>query len=115
MTIQRIASDHRMSQSVVHNGTVYLAGIVGNPGETVTVQTRTILQTIEDRLAQSGSAKDRILTATIWLSDMNDFAEMNTVWDEWVADIVPPARATGGVALAHPDYKVEIVVVAAVN
>jgi enamine deaminase RidA (YjgF/YER057c/UK114 family) len=113
MTIQRIDSSARMSQAVTHNGTVYLAGVVGRPGESVTAQTETILHTIEDLLARSGSSKERILSATIWLLDMADFAEMNAVWDAWVADIAPPARATGGVELAHPDYKVEIIVTAA--
>lgn len=115
MTIQRIDSSARMSQAVVHNGTVYLAGVVGSPGESVTVQTETILRTIEDLLSRSGSRKDRVLAATIWLADMADFTEMNAVWDAWVAEMAPPARATGGVALAHPDYKVEIVITAAVD
>ena len=102
-----------MSQAVVHKDTVYLSGIVGTPGESVTDQTSTILQTVEDLLARSGSSKAHLLSANIWLADMADFAEMNAVWDAWVADVRPPARATGESKLATPDYKVEIIVTAA--
>lgn len=113
MTITRIQSGPRMSQAVVHGDTVYLAGQVGAPGESVAVQTRTILTEIEALLAEAGSQKSNILSATIWLADMADFAEMNSVWDAWIDGRDAPARATGEVRLATPDYKVEIIVVAA--
>jgi enamine deaminase RidA (YjgF/YER057c/UK114 family) len=113
MSIVRLESDTRMSQAVIHGNTVYLSGQVGEPGETVTEQTRTILAQIEALLADAGSDKSRILSATIWLADMADFAEMNAVWDRWVDGQDPPARATGEAKLAAPDYKVEIIIVAA--
>lgn len=113
MTITRLHSGPRMSQAVIHNDTVYLAGQVGEPGESVTAQTKTILSQIEALLAEVGSAKSKILSATIWLADMADFAEMNAVWDAWVGGQDAPARATGEAKLATPDYKVEIIVVAA--
>jgi enamine deaminase RidA (YjgF/YER057c/UK114 family) len=103
-----------MCQAVVHGGTVYLAGQVGAPGESVAAQTQAVLQQIDRLLAEAGSDKSRILTATIWLADIGDFAEMNTVWDTWVDPANPPARATGESRLAAPEYKVEIIVVAAV-
>ncbi|MDO5620411.1 MAG: RidA family protein [Paracoccus sp. (in: a-proteobacteria)] len=111
--ITRLDSGPRMSQGVIHNGLVYLAGQVGQPGESVTAQTTTILAQIEDLLARAGSDKTRILSATIWLADMADFAEMNAVWDAWVPQGATPARATGEAKLATPDYKVEIIVIAA--
>ncbi len=111
--ITRIESAARMSNAVIHNGTVYLAGQVGNPGESVTDQTRTILSEIDRLLALAGSDKTRILSAQIWLSDIATFAEMNAVWDAWVAPGHTPTRATGESALATPEYKVEIIVVAA--
>lgn len=111
--ITRLDSGPRMSQAVIHGGTVYLAGQVGNPGDSVTDQTRTILERIEALLARSGSDKSRILQATIWLASMDDFAEMNAVWDAWVDPANPPARACGESKLATPDYTVEIIVVAA--
>lgn len=102
-----------MSQAVVHGNTVYLAGQVGEPGKSVAEQTKGILASIDRLLAEAGSDKSKILSAQIWLDDMRDFAEMNSVWDAWVDKDNPPARATGGAPLATPDYRVEIIVVAA--
>ncbi|MGJ0239254.1 RidA family protein [Novosphingobium fluoreni] len=113
MTIQRIESGTRMSQAVIHGDTIYLSGQVGEPGASVADQTRQVLTQIEDLLAQAGSDKSKILMATIWMADMADFAEMNTVWDAWVGGKDAPARATGEAKLATPDYKVEIIVIAA--
>ena len=113
MSIQRIGSGPRMSQAVIHGDTVYLAGQVGAPGESVTAQTKAVLASVEALLAQAGSDKSKILTATIWLADMADFAEMNAVWDVWIDGKDAPARATGEANLATPDYKVEVIVVAA--
>lgn len=115
MTIRRIESGPRMSQAVVHGNTVYLAGQVGAPGESVTAQTRAILAQIEALLAEAGSDKSRLLSATIWLADMADFAEMNAVWDAWIDGKDAPTRATGEAKLATPDYKVEIIAIAARN
>ena len=113
--IKRIETGARMSQAVVYNGIVYLAGQVGKPGESVTEQTREVLAQIDRLLAECGSDKTRILSAQVWMADMADFAEMNAVWDGWVPAGNAPARATGEAKLATPDYKVEIIVVAAQN
>ncbi|MHC3126736.1 endoribonuclease [Brevundimonas sp. GN22] len=112
--IQRIQSDARMSQAVVHNGVVYLAGQVGEPGDDVVTQTRTALAEIDALLAEAGTDKSKILTATIWLADIADFDKMNSVWDAWVDQANPPARATGESRLAAPEYLVEVIVTAAV-
>ncbi len=114
MSIRRIEPGRRMSAAVVHGNTVYLAGQVGNPGDDVTEQTKTVLSEIDRLLAEAGSDKSKILSTTIWLADMKDFAAMNAVWDAWVDPANPPARATGESALAGPEYRVEIIVVAAV-
>lgn len=111
--IKRLESGPRMSQAVIHGGLVWLAGQVGEPGDTITEQTKTVLARIDKLLAEAGSDKSKILNATIWLSSMDDFAEMNAVWDSWVDQANPPARATGESKLAAPDYKVEIIIVAA--
>ena len=113
MTIQRIDAGSRMSQAVIHGDTVYLAGQVGAPGEGVPAQTAAVLASIESLLARTGSDKSRILSATIWLADKADYAELNAVWDRWIDGKDPPARATGEARLATPDYRVEIIVVAA--
>ena len=111
--IKRIETGARMSQAVIHGDTVYLAGQVGAPGQSVTAQTQAVLASVDALLAQAGSDKSKILSATIWLADMADFAEMNAVWDVWVDGKDAPARATGEAKLATPDYKVEVIVVAA--
>lgn len=111
--ITRIDTGKRMSQAVIHNGTIYLAGQVGKPGESVAEQTQTCLDKAEALLAKAGSDKTRILQTTIWLADMDDFAEMNGVWDAWVAPDNAPTRACGEAKLATPDYKVEFIIVAA--
>lgn len=113
MTITRIETGPRMSEVVIHGDTVYLAGQVGD-GDSVTAQTKNALAEIERLLGLAGSSKAHILRATIWLADMADFEEMNAVWDGWIADVPAPTRATGEAKLATPDYKVEIIIIAAV-
>ena len=113
MTIQRLHSGPRMSQAVIHGGVVHLAGQVGAPGEDASAQTRAVLASIDTLLAEAGTDKSRLLTATIWLADMADFAAMNAVWEEWIGGANAPTRATGEVRLATPDYKVEVIATAA--
>lgn len=118
MSITRKESNNRMSQVVVHGGTVYLAGQVaqGAKAESITAQTQDILGAIEKLLASAGSDTAHILSATIWLTSMDDFAEMNAVWDAWVDTNNPPARAcVESPRLATPDFQVEIMVTAAVK
>ena len=116
MSIERYQSGPRMSQAVVHNGTIYLAGQVasGAPRGTVTDQVKDILSTVDALLAQAKSDKSKILSATIWLTDMATFNEMNTVWEAWIVPGAPPARATiASPQLASADYNVEISIIAA--
>lgn len=114
MTITRIAPGPRMSGAVVHGDTVYLAGHVSKePAGDVRGQTAAILQRIDARLAEAGTDKSRLLSATIWLADIGGFEAMNAVWDAWVDPANPPARATVEARLASPDYRVEIAVIAA--
>ena len=110
--IKRIESGARMSQAVVYNGIVYLAGQVGTPKASVTEQTKDCLASVDRLLAEAGTDKTRILSAQIWMADMAHFAEMNAVWDAWVPQGHTPARATGEAKLATPDYKVEVIVTA---
>ncbi|MEJ6398772.1 RidA family protein [Yoonia sp. 208BN28-4] len=112
--ITRIESGARMSQAVVHNGVVYLAGQVGAEGASVTEQTETVLASVDRLLKEAGTDKTRLLTTQIWVADIADFAEMNAVWDQWVAPGHAPARWTGESKLAKPGFKVEIIVTAAV-
>lgn len=114
-TIQRINTGPRMSDVVVHNGTAYLAGKVPAKGLAgVGEQTRDVLATIDKLLAQAGTSKERILRAEIFLADIQDFEAMNKEWEAWVPAGATPARATVEAKLAHPEYKVEIVITAAI-
>lgn len=113
MTITRIDTGPRMSEAIVHGDTIYLAGQIGAPGESVTAQTQAVVAEIDALLERAGSSKNHLLMAQIWLADINDFAEMNVVWDAWIAGAPAPARATGEAKLASPDYKVEIIITAA--
>ncbi|PSH69867.1 hypothetical protein CU102_06315 [Phyllobacterium brassicacearum] len=113
MSIRRIEVGPRMSQAVIHGNTVYLAGQVGGPGKSVTEQTKDVLVAVDRLLKEAGTDKSKLLQAIIWLDDMKDFGEMNAVWDAWVDPVNTPARATGEAKLATPEYKVEIIITAA--
>jgi enamine deaminase RidA (YjgF/YER057c/UK114 family) len=113
VAIERHESGPRMSQAVVHDGTVYLAGQISKNPDGVQAQTREILARIDELLAQAGTDKSKVLTATVWLTDISTWSQMNEVWDAWVDRDNPPARAAIEAALAGPEYKVEIMVVAA--
>jgi len=116
MSIERLQTGPRMSQAVIHNHTVYLAGQVasGAKGGTITEQVKDILSRIDTLLAEAKTGKSKILSVTIWLTDMATFAEMNAIWDAWVMPDATPARATvASPQLAAQDYKVEIAVIAA--
>jgi enamine deaminase RidA (YjgF/YER057c/UK114 family) len=104
----------RMSQSVEYNGVIYLAGQVGDDQNAdVATQTAQILANIDKLLAESGSDKSKLLWAQLWVTDMRNFAAMNEVWDAWIDPANPPVRAGLCSALAAPDWKVEIMVMAA--
>ncbi|MFT3974099.1 MAG: RidA family protein [Amaricoccus sp.] len=110
--IKRFETGARMSQAVRHGDTIYLAGQVGS-GATVTEQAKTALAEVDRLLDLTGGSKSSILSVTVWLADMKDFAEMNAVYDAWVDPENKPTRAAGEAKLATPDYLVEFIVVAA--
>lgn len=116
MTIRRIGAGPRMSKAVVHGNTVYLAGQVADKtkGASVADQTKEIVGIIDELLKEAGSDKTKILSATIYLSDISTFPQMNSVWDTWVVAGQTPARATVEAKLAAPEYMVEIAVIAAI-
>ncbi len=112
--IKRLHVGKRMSDAVIHNGVVYLAGqVADNTSLDVKGQTAEILATIDRLLAEAGSDKTRMLQVQIFLSNIGDFAAMNEVWDAWVPQGNTPARATVEAKLATPAYLVEIKVIAA--
>lgn len=114
--IKHIRPGPRLSGAVVHNGIVYVSGQVPDtPYADVATQTREILTKIDALLAEAGTDKRRVLNASVWLSDIMTFDEMNKPWEEWVAPGPAPARATVEARIANPRFRVEIAVVAAVD
>ncbi|WP_243367750.1 RidA family protein [Microvirga solisilvae] len=113
--IKRIGVAARYSDLVIHGNTAYFSGYVPETsiGQSVTEQTRDVLAQIEQSLTEIGSDKSKLLQATIWLTDMASYDEMNAVWDTWVVPGHTPARACVQARLADPDYALEIQVTAA--
>jgi enamine deaminase RidA (YjgF/YER057c/UK114 family) len=112
--IQRINPGKRLADAVVHGSTIYLAGQVATDASAdIAAQARDILAQIDRLLAGLGTSKHRLLSATIYLADMADFAAMNEVWDAWVPQGSLPARATVEAKLARPEYRIEIQAIAA--
>ena len=115
MNIERFDVGVRMSEMAVHNGVVYLAGQVpADASQDISGQTAQVLAAIDALLARAGSDKTKILRAQIFIADLADFPGLNAVWDAWVTPGHTPPRATVEARLARPEWKVEIVVTAAV-
>src|SRR5690606_41021335 len=103
-----------LSDMAIFNGVAYLAGQVPDDASLdIQGQTTQVLHTIDRLLATAGTNKTRILMAQIFLANMKEFDGMNKAWDAWVAAGNEIGRATVEARLANPDYKVEIVVTAA--
>jgi len=114
MTVQRHDSSGILSLAVEHGSTVYLAGVVAKKLEAdVKGQTKEILDEIDRLLAKSGTNKSKVLTATIWVTDIRNRAPMNEVWTAWTDRKNLPALACVEAKLADPRALVEIMVVAA--
>lgn len=116
MEIQRLHVGKTLSEAAIHNGVVYLAGqIAEDLTQDIAGQTREVLGHIDRLLAEAGSDKSRILMCQIFIADLADFPTMNAVWNEWVAEGNSPPRATVQAKLAKPEWRVEMVVTAAVK
>lgn len=114
MSIERLHVGKRLSEMVIHGQTIYLAGQVANdPKSDAASQVRQVLSQIDKLLAEAGSDKSRVLSATIYLPNMADFPALNAAWEAWIPAGHCPARATVEANLAAPDYKVEIQIIAA--
>jgi len=115
MTIERKQVGQRMSQIVIHGDTVYLAGQVAMdaPGKPAGEQMKNILSRIDGLLAEAGSDKSKLLSATIWLADMRDYDAINEAWDAWVPQGCAPGRACVEARLAFTKYTVEVGIIAA--
>ncbi|MDP9044862.1 MAG: RidA family protein [Pseudomonadota bacterium] len=113
--LRRFHVGDRLSEMTIHNGTVYLAGQVANDAtQDIRGQTRQVLAAIDKLLGEAGTDRARILMCQIYIKDLADFASMNEVWEDWLAPGDAPPRATVQALLARPEWKVEMVVTAAV-
>ena len=111
--IKRIESGARVSHAVIHDGVVYVGGVLSS-GTSVREQTQNVLRGIDATLKRAGTDKTKLLSATVWLTDITTFDEMNSVWDAWVSPGNAPARACVEAKLLTPAHRVEIAVIAAV-
>lgn len=114
MSITRMETGQRMSRIVIHNNTVYLCGqVAADASAGIKEQTQTMLDKVDALLEQAGSDRENILSATLYIRDMKDFAAMNEVWDAWVPEGFAPARACIEARMARPELLVEVSVIAA--
>ncbi len=112
--VQRFDVGPRLSEMAVHNGVCYLAGqVAGDATQDITGQTRAVLAQIDALLARAGTDKSKILMCQIFVVDLAEFPALNAVWEAWVAPGNAPPRATVQARLAKPEWKVEMVVTAA--
>jgi enamine deaminase RidA (YjgF/YER057c/UK114 family) len=113
--VQRFDVGARLSEMAIHNGVVYLAGqIPEDPNLGIEGQTQQVLDAIDKLLARAGTDKSKLLMVQIFLVDLNDFAGMNKVWDDWVVPRHTPPRATVQANLASPKWRIEVVATAAI-
>ena len=113
MEIERQETKQRMSRIVKHNGTIYLCGqVCADATQGIEEQTQTMLDKVDGLLLQAGSTREHMLSATVYVRDMKDFAAMNAVWDAWVPEGHAPARACVEARMARAELLVEISVIA---
>lgn len=109
MKIQRIEKTERLSRVVVHEKVAYFSGLTADDRQQDTLgQTAQILAKADTFLETLGSNRSLILSATIWLRDIDDFDQMNIAWVNWIDKDEPPARATVQAVMGLPDISVEI-------
>lgn len=114
-SIKRFHVGPRFSESALYNKVLYISGQVPDDGtKDIVGQTAEVLKMIDDRLAEAGSDKSKILMAQVFLASMDDYAGMNVAWDNWVANNNAPPRATVQAPLAKSEWRIEIVVTAAI-
>lgn len=113
MTIKRIEPGQHFAAAVVGGGHLYISGTIARThNASIEVQTREVLERVDELLAKAGTDKSRLLSATIYLPHIRDYEAMNEVWDQWVDPENKPARATVEARLAIESLRVEISAVA---
>lgn len=116
MSVIHIGDNPLMSDVTIHNGTAYLSGQVAmmSADAPFDEQARAIFARIDDLLAQAGTDRSKLLTASIWVVDIGDFDAFNSLWQDWLKGLRPPARATVGAQLVRSGLKLEVQVTAAI-
>lgn len=113
--IDRRGTTARYSDAVIHNGVAYIVEVPATTDSGIGQQTTEVLDSLERQLAAVGSDKSRILMATVYLTDLADCDAMNRAWDAWLPPRSAPSRACVQVAgLAHPGWRIEIALSAAI-
>ena len=115
MDITRLGTTRRWSDQVIHQGIVYTVEVASSVDADVEIQTREVLAQLAAGLEKAGSSKSRLLSVTIWLTDIDNLPVFNRIWDDWVPEGCAPSRACVQARLAHPGYLVEIQATAAVG
>ena len=112
--VQRFDVGTRLSEMAVHNGVCYLAGqVAADAGQDMTGQTTQVLSAIDALLTRAGTDKSKLLMCQIFITDLADFPAMNAVWETWLPAGHAPPRATVVARMAKPEWRVEMVVTAA--
>lgn len=113
--IRRFHVGDRLSDMAVFNNVAYLAGQVPDDAtQDIRGQTAQVLAMVDKLLIEARTDRAHILMAQIFLADLADFDGMNDIWDDWVPPGDAPPRATVQARLARPEWKIEIVVTAAI-
>ena len=112
--LRRFHVGDRLSEMTIFNGTVYLAGqVAADATQDIRGQTTQVLAAIDKLLAEAGTDNAHILMCQIFIKDLADFPAMNEVWEDWLPPGAAPPRATVQATLAKPEWRVEMVVTAA--
>jgi enamine deaminase RidA (YjgF/YER057c/UK114 family) len=115
-SLRKIGGSARFSAISIHNGQVHLAGQVSQLKDgDIAAQSRDVFAKVDDLLDQAGTTRENLISVQIWLANMDDYAGMNTIWDEWVAPVAPPTRVCVEARMAQPHYLIEVLAIAAAD
>ena len=115
-SIERIGVSERNSRAVIYDNLVFLPGVVPGdnpPSMDITEQAEIALEKVEKQLIEAGTCKENLVSATVYLRDINDFAGFNAVWNAWIAPGCPPARTCVQACMSRQNNLCEVTVTAA--
>lgn len=115
MSIQRFNPSLRWSDATLFNGIAHFVEVPNNTQCAMPEQIKQVLTQADATLAAIGSDKSQLLSATIYITEKENFSFLNAAWEEWLPVGCAPSRACVKVELLNPDMLVEIAFVAVVN